>query len=168
MRQVDSYDTIDWLIKNISNNNGKVGVFGISLSRLYSTEAALCNHPALVAVSPQAPVTDWFVGDDWHHNGALMIMDAFSFYGFMGFGNPRPQPTKEGFRSKIRTTTKDGYAYHLRTGAVPNFTKLIGDSVEFWEQAMNHPNYDAWWKGKKCQNRLLQCQTGDAGSGRFI
>jgi putative CocE/NonD family hydrolase len=147
----DSYDTIDWLIKNIENNNGKAGVFGISYPGFYSTEAALCNHPALVAASPQAPVTDWFVGDDWHHNGALMIMDAFSFYGIMGFGNPRPQPTKEGFRSKIRMTTKDSYAYYLRSGAIPNFTKLIGDSVEFWEQAMNHPNYDAWWKARNAR-----------------
>ena len=147
----DSYDTIDWLIKNLENNNGKAGVIGISYPGFYSTEAALCNHPALVAVSPQAPVTDWFTGDDWHHNGALMIMDAFNFYGTTGFGNPRPLPTKVGSRSKIRMTTKDSYAYYLKTGAVPNFTKLVGDSVEFWEQAMNHPNYDTWWKARNAR-----------------
>src|SRR5678816_1148984 len=64
----DTYDTIDWLIKNISNNNGNVGVFGISYPGFYSTMAALSGHPALKAVSPQAPVTDWFKGDDFHHN----------------------------------------------------------------------------------------------------
>ena len=68
----DTYDAIDWLIKNIPGNNGKVGVFGISYPGFYSTMAALSNHPALKAVSPQAPVTDWFMGDDWHHNGAFM------------------------------------------------------------------------------------------------
>src|SRR6476620_8919323 len=66
----DTYDTVDWLIKNLENNNGKVGVIGISYPGFYATEAAISNHPAIVAVSPQAPVTDWFVGDDFHHNGA--------------------------------------------------------------------------------------------------
>ena len=74
----DTYDTIDWLLKNLPGNNGKVGVFGISYPGFYSTMAALSKHPALKAVSPQAPVTDWFRGDDWHHNGALMPMDAFT------------------------------------------------------------------------------------------
>jgi putative CocE/NonD family hydrolase len=91
----DTFDTIDWLIKNITNNNGKVGVFGISYPGFYSTMAAASNHPALVAVSPQAPVTNWFIGDDFHHNGAFFILDAFSFYSVMGsgFGAPHPVPT---------------------------------------------------------------------------
>ena len=76
----DTYDAIDWLVKNIPNNNKKVGIFGISYPGFYSTIAALSNHPSLVAVSPQAPVTDWFMGDDFHHNGAFMLMDAFNFY----------------------------------------------------------------------------------------
>ncbi len=80
----DTYDAIDWLIKNIPHNNGKVGVFGISYPGFYSTMAAASNHPALVAVSPQAPVTNWFIGDDFHHNGAFFLMDAFSFYPAMG------------------------------------------------------------------------------------
>ena len=80
----DTYDAIDWLVKNIPFNNGKVGVFGISYPGFYSTMAALSNHPALKAVSPQAPVTEWFMGDDFHHNGVFMLMDAFNFY--YGFG----------------------------------------------------------------------------------
>ena len=75
----DTYDTIDWLVKNISGNNGNAGVFGVSYPGFYSTMAALSGHPALKAVSPQAPVTDWFAGDDFHHNGALFIMDGWSF-----------------------------------------------------------------------------------------
>ncbi len=76
----DTYDAIDWIIKNIQGNNGKVGVFGISYPGFYSTEAALSGHPALKAVSPQAPVTDRFIGDDYHQKGAFLVMDGFSFY----------------------------------------------------------------------------------------
>ena len=85
----DTYDAVDWLIKNLPDNNGKVGVYGISYPGFYATQAAASNHPAIVAVSPQAPVTDWFMGDDWHHNGALMLMDAFNFMVKSGFGAPR-------------------------------------------------------------------------------
>jgi putative CocE/NonD family hydrolase len=127
----DSYDTIDWLVKNIEDNNGKVGVFGISYPGFYSTQAALCGHPALVAVSPQAPVTDWFIGDDFHHNGAFFILDAFSFYAIRGFGNPRPHPTTENFKSNIKVSIPDDYDYYLSIGAIPNFTRLTGDSIEF-------------------------------------
>jgi len=147
----DSYDTIDWLIKNIQNNNGKVGVFGISYPGFYSTEAALCNHSALVAVSPQAPVTEWFIGDDWHHNGALMINDAFSFYAVSGFGNIRPEPTQSGSKGRVRVSVKDNYAFFLNTGAIPNFTKLAGDSLEFWNEILQHPNYDSWWKARNAR-----------------
>ena len=82
----DTYDAIDWLVKNIPDNNGNVGVFGISYPGFYSTMAAASNHPALKAVSPQAPVTNWFIGDDFHHNGSAFILDAFSFYTAMGSG----------------------------------------------------------------------------------
>lgn len=148
----DTFDTIDWLVKNISGNNGKVGVFGISYPGFYSTEAALCNHPALVAVSPQAPVTDWFIGDDWHHNGAFLILDAFGFYDVWGFGNPRKKLSAEAYKSKLQTTIRDNYAFYLKTGAVPNFTKLSNDSIEFWNDIINHPNYDAWWKARNARS----------------
>src|SRR5439155_3463353 len=97
----DTYDTIDWLVKNLKTSNGNVGVFGISYPGFYSTMAALSNHPALKAVSPQAPVTDWFVGDDFHHNGAFMQMDAFAFYSALGFGfgQPHSHPTNIAARS---------------------------------------------------------------------
>ena len=145
----DTYDAIDWLIKNIDNNNGNVGVFGISYPGFYSTEAALSNHPALKAVSPQAPVTDWFQGDDFHHNGAFFIMDAFSFYS--GFGKPRPYPTTIGPKG-FDFPTHDGYEFYLRTGALQNFAKIMGDSILFWKDMYNHPNYDAWWKARNARN----------------
>src|SRR6202041_2215929 len=90
----DAYDAIDWLVKNVAGNNGNVGVFGTSYPGFYAGMAAASGHPALKAVSPQAPVTDWFEGDDFHHNGAFMEMDAFSFYS--GFGRPRHGLTISG------------------------------------------------------------------------
>ena len=145
----DTYDMIDWLVKNIDNNNGNVGVFGISYPGFYSTEAALSNHPALKAVSPQAPVTDWFQGDDFHHNGAFMLLDGFSFYS--GFGKPRPLPTTVGPKG-FDFPTNDNYEFYLRIGGLQNFSKLMGDSILFWNDLMNHPNNDAWWKARNTRN----------------
>lgn len=147
----DTYDTIDWLVKNISNNNGNVGVFGISYPGFYSTMAALSGHPALKAVSPQAPVTDWFKGDDFHHNGVLFIMDAFSFYAG-GFGYPRPTPTMTGQGSSLTWPTNDNYQTYLQTGALKNFMALTGDSIKFWKDLYAHPNRDAWWEARNPRN----------------
>ncbi|GAB3880650.1 CocE/NonD family hydrolase [Spirosoma agri] len=147
----DTYDAIDWLVKNLPNNNEKVGVFGISYPGFYSTMAALSNHPALKAVSPQAPVTDWFMGDDFHHNGAFMEMDGFNFYLRRGFGFPRPKPTTVGPKG-FPVSTKDSYEYFLRSGALPNLTRFAGDSVRFWNEMMEHPNLDAWWKARNVRN----------------
>ncbi len=147
----DTYDTIDWMVKNLPDNNGKVGVFGISYPGFYSTMAALSNHPALKAASPQAPVTDWFLGDDFHHNGAFMLMDAFNFYVARGFGSPRPKPTTVGPKG-FALPTKDSYDFFLRTGALPNFTKMAGDSIRFWNDLMTHPNMTKWWTDRNVRN----------------
>ncbi len=149
----DTYDTIDWLINNINNNNGNVGVFGISYPGFYSTEAAKSNHPALKAVSPQAPVTDWFMGDDFHHNGAFMLLDGFSFY--RNFGRPRPTPTTTQTPNALKFESTDNYNLFLKTGALRNFTKqYMGDSIKFWKDLMNHPNYDDWWKARDARTSL--------------
>lgn len=145
----DTYDAIDWMVKNLPGNNGNVGVFGISYPGFYSTMAALSNHPALKAVSPQAPVTDWFAGDDFHHNGAFMMMDAFAFYS--SFGRPRPKPTMIG-PGKIDYFTQDNYEFYLRNGSLSNLTKkYMGDSIPFWHDLMNHPNYDLWWQNRNAR-----------------
>src|SRR5262245_5119624 len=85
----DTYDTIDWLVKKVPNNNGKVGLWGISYPGFYTAAGMIDAHPALKAASPQAPVTDWFVGDDWHHNGALFLPHMFNF--MARFDRPRPE-----------------------------------------------------------------------------
>jgi uncharacterized protein len=145
----DTYDAIEWMINNLPGNNKRVGCFGISYPGFYATMAALSSHPALKAVSPQAPVTDWYQGDDFHHNGAFMLMDGFGFYS--GFGKPRPKPTTvipQGFR----IPSQDNYDFYLKTGALKNFSKIMGDSIAFWKDMMNHPDYDDWWQARNVRN----------------
>ena len=142
----DTYDAIDWIIKHTANN-GNVGIFGISYPGFYATMAAASNHPALKAVSPQAPVTDWFMGDDFHHNGAFFQMDGFSFYS--GFGKPRPKPTtvgSPGYNFPIR----DNYKFYLNN-TLPDLMKHMKDSVQFWKDLYAHPNYDDWWKARNAR-----------------
>ncbi len=149
----DTYDAIAWILKNIPHNNGKVGVFGISYPGFYSTMAAASNHPALVAVSPQAPVTNWFIGDDFHHNGAFFLMDAFSFYSPMGggFGLPHPRPVNVAPHT-IGFPVHDNYKFYLELGPLSEFAKINGDSVEFWKDLFAHPDYDDWWKARDARN----------------
>ncbi len=144
----DTYDAIDWLVKNAPGNNGKVGVTGTSYPGFYSTEAALSGHPALVAVSPQAPVTDWFMGDDFHHKGAFFVMDGFSFY--PTFGKPRPKPIMD-YGEGFSFASDDNYDAYLNTGALKHFADLIGNSIKFWHELYKHPTYDAWWQERNAR-----------------
>ena len=147
----DTYDAIEWIIKNISNNNGNVGIFGISYPGFYATMAAVSNHPALKAVSPQAPVTDWFMGDDFHHNGAFFPMDGFSFYS--SFGKPRPKPTTDGspgYNFKV----KDNYKFYLDAGGLKKLGEYMGDSIQFWKDMYAHPNYDDWWQARNARTAM--------------
>jgi len=147
----DAYDAIEWMVRNLPNNNGNVGVFGTSYPGFYATLAAHSNHPALKAVSPQAPVTEWFLGDDFHHNGAFMLADAFAFYS--GFGKPRPKPTTIG-PSGFKFPIDDNFEFYLRTGAITNYTKLMGDSIQFWNDLMAHPNYDQFWQVRNARKNV--------------
>jgi putative CocE/NonD family hydrolase len=147
----DTYDAIDWMVKNIPGNNGNVGVFGISYPGFYSTMAAASGHPALKAVSPQAPVTDWFMGDDFHHNGAFFQMDGFRFYS--GFGKPRPKPTTIGPKG-FDFPVKDAYKFYLEAGSLTKLGELMGDSIKFWKEMYSHPNYDDWWKARDARTAM--------------
>ena len=142
----DTYDTVDWLIENIDGNNGNVGIFGVSYPGFYSTMALPEAHPALKAASPQAPVTDWFIGDDWHHNGAFLLMDAFSFYSSVG--RPRPEPTRSS-PSGFEWNNEDNYEFFLNIGPIKNVSELyFGDTIQFWSDLMTHPDYDAFWQAR--------------------
>jgi putative CocE/NonD family hydrolase len=142
----DTWDTVDWIVKNVRNNNGNVGIFGISYPGFYSTMSIINAHPAVKAVSPQAPVTAWFMGDDFHHNGAFFILDCFSFY--YSNGRPHRAPTRNG-SSSFEWPIPDNYAFFLSLGAVKNIApRFLGDSIRFWNDAFNHPDYDKFWKSR--------------------
>jgi uncharacterized protein len=140
----DTWDTVEWLIRNVKNNNGNVGIFGISYPGFYSTMGLINSHPAVKAVSPQAPVTAWFTGDDFHHNGAFFLLDCFSF--FYNNGYPHRGLTRKGLPG-FKWPVPDNYQFFLELGAIGNITaKYFGDSVKFWNDAFAHPDYDDFWK----------------------
>jgi putative CocE/NonD family hydrolase len=150
----DTYDTIDWLLKNVKPNNGKVGVYGISYPGFYSTTSLPGAHPALKAVSPQAPVTDWFIGDDFHHNGAFFLADAFNFYSTFGVLRPKPITPDKGPKA-FQHPIKDNYRFFMDLGAVKNVNKkYFGDSIKFWNDLMAHGNYDEFWKARNITAHL--------------
>ncbi len=151
----DTYDTIDWLVKNVPNNNGKVGMWGISYPGFYTAAGVIDAHPALVAASPQAPISDWFIGDDFHHNGALYLPHAYRF--FNGFGRPRPAPVipPAGARNAPDPNWVDAYTFFLRIGPLTNVNeKYYKNDVAFWTEMTKHPNYDEFWQARNLRPHL--------------
>ena len=154
----DTYDSIDWLVKNVANNNGRVGMWGISYPGFYTSAGAINSHPALKAISPQAPVSDWFHGDDMHHNGALFLAQNYLFFNF--FGQPRPAPeTPETTKLKRYTPeTQDGYNYFKNFGGLKetadSYVKNVNTRIKFWDEMMQHPNYDQYWKDRNVLTKL--------------
>lgn len=164
----DTYDTIDWLVKNIQNNNGKAGISGISYPGFYSTTSLPNAHPALKAVSPQAPVTDWFLGDDFHHNGSLFLMDAFRF--MSSFGVPRPKPiTPDKGPKPFKFPIADNYRFYLEAGSVKNLKeKYFGDSIRFWNNLFKHPNLDTFWRARQILPHLTNVKPAVMVVGGFF
>ncbi|QCR23587.1 CocE/NonD family hydrolase [Pontibacter sp. SGAir0037] len=143
----DTYDTIEWLLKNVKPNNGRVGSWGISAPGFYTTATLIDAHPALKAASPQAPVTDWFMGDDRHHNGAFFLMGTFAF--LSSFGQLRPEPTTEWPRGFTQYGTPDAYKFYLGIGPIKNINeKILHGENPLWNQMMEHGTYDAYWKAR--------------------
>jgi putative CocE/NonD family hydrolase len=145
----DTYDTVDWLIRNVPNNNGRVGVWGISYPGFYTSMAGIDGHPAVKAISPQAPVSDWFHGDDMHHNGALFLAQNYHF--FAGFGQQRSAPTgSNDYVKPFPWGTQDGYKFYLEMGGLRRsgdlYQQKLSQRMKFWDQMMAHPNYDQFWK----------------------
>ncbi len=148
----DTRDTIDWLLKNVRGHNGKAGQWGISYPGFYTAAAMVDAHPALVAVSPQAPVTDWFVGDDFHHNGAFFLPHLFNFISV--FGQPRPQLTTS-WGHPFKHGTPDGYDFFLRMGPLANAdAKFFKGELPFWEDVMRHGTYDDYWKARNLRQHM--------------
>ncbi len=148
----DCYDTIDWLVKNVPNNNGRVGMMGISYPGFYTSAGMIDSHPALKCASPQAPVADWFVGDDFHHNGAFYLPHAFHWLSF--FGQTLEEPTREPPRV-FDYKTPDGYEFYLRTGPLPNVeAQHFKGRITFWKELMEHGTYDEFWQSRNLRPHL--------------
>ena len=143
----DTWDTIDWLVKNIRGNNGRVGIYGISYPGFYSAASLPDAHPALKAVSPQAPISDFFF-DDFHHMGAFLQSYTAAF---AVFGYQKKEKTKENwFQDEImrfyQNAPKDAYDFYLRLGPLKNITEKYHKDNFFWQQIIDHPNYDTFWQ----------------------
>ncbi len=147
----DTWDTIEWLLKNIPNNNGRVGMWGISYPGHYAAQALIDPHPALKAVSPQAPMADNWLGDDMHHNGALFLAHAFNF--IINFGRPRTGPGIAQF-PRFEHGTNDGYKFFLEMGALPNAQKYMKNENKLWDEWMEHGDYDEYWQGQNVPQHL--------------
>lgn len=139
----DTYDTIEWLLRNVKFNNGRVGQWGISYPGFYTIAGAVDAHPALKASSPQAPVSDFFF-DDFHHNGAFIQAYLFTY---PVFGVQHPQPTTKAWYDKdfIKTGSSDGFQWQLDLGPLKNADKYYPDNF-FWKETVAHPNYDELWQ----------------------
>jgi putative CocE/NonD family hydrolase len=142
----DLYDTIDWLLKNVPNNNGKAGIWGISYPGFFTSASIIDSHPALKAASPQAPMTDLFMGDDAYHGGAFMLAANFGFYAFFKpQANPELPPKN---RVPFDYGTPDGYQFYLDAGSLSHLAaKLSGDPL-LWLDQVHHNTYDDYWKAR--------------------
>jgi len=147
----DTYDTIDWLVKNVAGNNGKVGMFGISYPGFYTSMGMIDSHPALKAASPQAPIADWFIGDDLNHNGAFFLAQNFGF--FYSFAQKPEDPLHEDLKP-FNFKTPDGYDFFLRMGPLANSDKLLKGRSPEWKEFLEHSTYDAYWQARNIRPHL--------------
>ena len=149
----DAYDTAEFLIKNVPNNNGNIGLWGISYPGFYAACAGANTHPAIKAISPQAPVSEWFFGDDVHHNGAFFLQDNFDFYFFFGLDMDKPAPRHpqlEGYGPRA-----DAYKFFLEKGSPDDLERTyFKGRIPFWRDIIEHPNYDDFWNARSTPRHL--------------
>jgi putative CocE/NonD family hydrolase len=150
----DTWDTIEWLLHNIENHNGKVGMYGVSYPGFYTVMGTINAHPAMVCTSPQAPISDWFLWDDMHHNGAFTLPLCFNF--FQVFGQDRPEPTTR-WGSRPRYTAGDAYNFFLDLGPVRNANEnYLHGTIDFWNKFGEHPDYDEFWQSRSTLPHLRE------------
>lgn len=158
----DTYDTVEWLLAN-TGNNGNIGVKGTSYPGYYATMAALSRHPAIKAVSPQAPVTDWFMGDDAHHNGALCLADCYRFGSSMY--RSRKAPSTKGMK-RLVSIDSDLYEYFIGK-PLSELSAFFGDTLAFWNKMVSHPDYDKFWKDRNPSYHLKDIEPAVLVTGGF-
>jgi uncharacterized protein len=149
----DAYDTVEWLIKNVPNNNGRVGIWGISYGGFYAAASIIDSHPAIKAASPQAPITDYYMGDDAYHGGAYMLAANFDFYARF---KPQPKPERPPrYPQRTDFGTEDGYRFFLNMGSLANADRLFFKGQnQLWADQINHPTYDTYWKVRSLPSHL--------------
>jgi hypothetical protein len=159
----DTWDTCEFLTKNVPNNNGNIGLWGISYPGFYAGIGAIHTHPALKAVSPQAPVSDWFIGDDEHHNGALFLQEGFDFSA--GFDVPRG-----GQRPVIDREGKSAYQFYLDAGTLENMEqKYYKGLIPYWsKEILVHDTYDQYWKERSLTRNFKDVKCAVLTVGGFF
>lgn len=159
----DAYDSVDWLVKNLKQNNGRVGLIGISYPGFYAAMGGIRNHQAVKAVSPQAPVSDWWVGDDYHRNGAFSLASSFSF--LSSFGQRRDSLTTR-WPEGLEIDDPDGYSFFKKAGPVSGFNKrYYKGKVAFIDSITSHPDYDSFWQSRSTARHLkgIKCAVLNVG-----
>jgi hypothetical protein len=160
----DTYDTVEWLLKHVPNNNGKIGIYGISYPGFYTLAGIIDSHPAIKAASPQAPVTDLYMGDDAYHNGAFMLAANFDFY--TAFKQEKAPLTPPKQRGQFDYGTEDGYEYFLKVGPLANTFNIITDAQNpLWRDQVVHTTYDDYWKSRNIAAHLhnIRCAVLNVG-----
>ncbi len=148
----DTHDTIDFLLKNVPNNNGKVGIWGISYPGFYTSASIIDSHPALVAASPQAPMTDLFLGDDGYHGGAFMLGANFGFYAFF---RPQSEPQVPKTTVPFDFGTPDTYQFYLSAGNISNLDRLyLKGSNWLFNDQFKHDTYDSYWQARDLSRHM--------------
>jgi putative CocE/NonD family hydrolase len=161
----DTYDTIEFLLKNVPHNNGKVGIWGISYPGFYTSASIIDSHPALKAASPQAPMTDLFFGDDGYHGGTFMLAANFGFYST--FFRPFPEPSQQpAVFVPYEFGTPDGYEFFLHAGATRNLeTHYVKVPNPLFHDQVTHTTYDDYWKARDLSRHMknIKCAVMTVG-----
>lgn len=160
----DTYDTIEWLLKNVENHNGRVGMVGISQPGFHVAASIIDSHPALKAASPQAPTADYYMGDDVYHNGAFMLAANFGFYAFFvpRVGEPAPPPPRNSFDEPAL----DAYEFYLNIGPLATANeRLLGGRARYWQEIVDHTTYDDFWKKRSLWRHMnnVRCAVLNVG-----
>ncbi|MGA3129608.1 MAG: CocE/NonD family hydrolase [Terracidiphilus sp.] len=147
----DTYDTIEFLLKHVPNN-GKVGIWGISYPGFYTSASIIDSHPAITAASPQAPMTDLFLGDDSYHGGAFMLSAGFGFYAPSFHMQQNPTASPDGDSFSFGTT--DTYKFYLDAGNVANLDKFMKSPTALWDDQYKHDTYDDYWQTRDLSRHM--------------
>jgi hypothetical protein len=148
----DMHDTIEWLLKNVPNNNGNVGIYGISYPGFYTAASIIDSHPAIKAASPQAPMTDLYHGDDAFHGGGFMLAANFGFYTFF---RPQQVPTQDRSGLGVKFGTSDAYDFFLKAGTLDELEhKYLKGANPLWNEQVEHTTFDNYWKQRDLASRM--------------